>query len=259
MATIDYEHASAVLDELFAAAEANFESRQPPAVSSELALAAKALFTSPTQSYREALLGCALARHLNRTINIRRPYINQGDDAFNGRTVDERVINPFLQHRLIPSSKGPYLASFRRSVEFTPETAKGLRDKHGYKAFLTFLEAIAQGDAHQVRHLLLYLLYQFVELRNAATIPLARIRRMSMEQYEKLLEGLLQLPSGGLIPVLLVVAMLRTIKQCFSLSWEIECQGINVADKASGAGADITVRQAGIVILARRSDRANDR
>ena len=61
---------------------------------------------------------------------------------------------------------------------------------------------------------------------------------------------MLQVQSGGLIPVLLVVAMLQTIKSCFGLKWEIGFQGINVSDKSSGAGGDITVTLAGETVLA---------
>jgi len=48
------------------------------------------------------LIGCALARLHDDEIDITKPYMNQGDDAFNGRTLDERVVNPFLQENEIP-------------------------------------------------------------------------------------------------------------------------------------------------------------
>mgnify|MGYP007099441666 CR=1 FL=1 len=60
-----------------------------------------AVFYSQTQSYREVLLGCALIRLLDKGVNIRLPYIKHGKGAFNGRTLDEKVINPFLQDKLI--------------------------------------------------------------------------------------------------------------------------------------------------------------
>jgi hypothetical protein len=50
--------------------------------------------------------------------------------------------------------------------------------------------------------------------------------------------------------MLVSVAMFKTIKQCYSLDWEIEWQGINVADKASKAGGDITITEEGIIIFA---------
>jgi hypothetical protein len=250
MPALDYEQAAALLAELFAEAEAAFQDNNPPSVETAIQQAADRLFASPTQSYREALLGCGLARILDKTINIRLPYVNQGANAFNGRTLDERVVNPFLQDRMIPCSKGPYLASFRRSVKFTPETARGLRDKEGYNALLDYLTALEAAAGPEVRNLVLYLLFRFVVLRHSANILLSRLSRLSLEQYQILVGKLLQVQSGGLIPVLLSVAVLRTIKECYQLSWEIESQGINVADKASGAGGDISITQNGNVILA---------
>jgi hypothetical protein len=44
--------------------------------------------------------------------------------------------------------------------------------------------------------------------------------------------------------------MLRAIKTFYGLRWQIEWQGINVSDKASGAGGDITVRQDDTIVLA---------
>ncbi len=71
-----------------------------------------AIFNSATQAYREVLIGCLLARHQDQSINLRQPYVNLGEHAFNGRTSDERVINPFLYEKRIPNSCGPYLSVF---------------------------------------------------------------------------------------------------------------------------------------------------
>lgn len=250
MASIDYAEAAKVLATLFATAERAFQNKQPPPVANAVQAASNALFSSPTQSYREALLGCCLARILDQSVNIRHPYVNQGDDAFNGRTLDEKVVNPFLQDRLIPCSKGPFLASFRRSVKFVPETAQGLRDQNGYKAMLAVIGVLEKSKKTDAQALTTYLLYRFVELRNASRVPLSHISRLSLEQYGTLIAGMLQVQSGGLIPVLLVVSMLRTIKFCFELDWEIGFQGINVSDKASGAIGDVTVTEAGEPVMA---------
>jgi hypothetical protein len=81
------------------------------------------LFATNVRAYREALMGCAIARFQDRAINIRLPYINQGQNAFNGRTLDERAVNPFFQEHRVPSSRGPYLAAFRRSVRLRQRAA----------------------------------------------------------------------------------------------------------------------------------------
>jgi hypothetical protein len=238
--SLDYDSARQLLEEVFSEAEADFTVCSPAAVPAEIANATARLFESSTQAFREALVGCALAHLLDPGIDIRLPYMNQGDNAFNGRTLDEKVVNPFLHDRAVPCSKGPYLSSLRRNIRFEPETARGLRDRKAYEAFLVFVDGLLSADPGRTRQYLRYLLHAFVALRDAANVPLARIHRLSLEQYDVLISALLQVPSGGLMPVLLSVAMFETLKNGFNLAWEIEWQGINVADRASGVGGDIT-------------------
>ena len=250
MRALDYGKALKLLEALFSEAELASLNGTGPEISATANAYSQRLFESATQSYREVMVGCCLARIVDRSINIRQPYAGQGENAFNGRTLDEKVVNPFLQNRLIPCSKGPYLASFRRNVQFVPETAKGLRDKAGYEGLLGFIAELEGADKTQTKSLTVHLLMQFVALRDAARVPLSQISRLSLDQYEILLKELLQVQSGGLIPVLLVVAMLRTIKACYSLSWDITYQVINVSDRAAGVGGDVTIAISGKTVLA---------
>jgi hypothetical protein len=95
-----------------------------------------------------------------------------------------------------------------------------------------------------------YLLYKFAKLREAAEVPLSRLQRISLEQFESLISSLLNTPSGGRLPVIIVVAALRAIKDYFGVDWVIDYQGINVADAASGVGGDITIKQGDKIVFA---------
>jgi hypothetical protein len=247
---IDYEAARKILEILFKEAEEDSRTVEILKVPKIVEEAAEILFRSNTQSCREALLGCALARYMDKDIDIRLPYMNLGEDAFNGRTLDERVINPFLHEHEIPSSKGPYLAAFRRSVAFTLETQKGMRDKDAFGAMLTIIDRLQAGDDADANTYLLHLLYKFIELREKSHITLARIKRLSIDQYAEIIKKLLDTPSGGLLPVLLTVAIFTALKEVYHLPWQIESQGINVADAASGAGGDVTVSVEGKTVIA---------
>lgn len=247
--TIDAETARATLEKIFAVAERDFAEKHPVDVPENVQSEVAKLFTSKSQSPREALIGVGLARALESSVNIRLPYINLGDDAFNGRALDEEVVNPFLREKMVPCSKGPYLAMFRRSVSFDANTTKGIRDRIGYEAFLRLVSEFETSDQDTALTYLRFLLYAFVQFRDASNIPLRHVKRLSLEQYKTLVGALLQTPSGGLMPVLLAVANFRTIQACFGLPWEIEWQGINVSDAASGAGGDITVRRDGATVL----------
>jgi len=246
---IDYDLARSALAEAFAEAEARFADCLDRPMAEDLRGATERLMGSPTQAYREVLLGCCLARMLDPSINIRLPYVNQGDNAYNGRTLDETVVNPFLQSHEIPASRGPFLSVFRRSVAFTPDIRGGLRDKIGYDAMLVFVELLARSDSEGARGCILALLDGFLRLRDAANVNLVHVERLSQDQYEWLLTALLKVPSGGRFPVILAVAMFQTIKLAFELDWQIDWQGINVADRASDTGGDITIRSGETTIL----------
>jgi hypothetical protein len=246
---LDYELARQMLDEEFPRAEQMFLETASPEAPDEIITATKRLFSSATQAFREALIGVAVARATDREIDIRFPYMNQAENSFNGRTLDNRVVNPFLVEHEVPCSTGPYLSSIRRNVTFEEATVRGVRDKGAFRALLEIIGYLQDNNSDAARHYLRYLLSRFVALRDASNIALARVRKLSLEQHAAFIEQLLNLPSGGLTPVLLSVAILSAVRDCFGLPWAISWQGINVADRASGAGGDITIAKNGTTVL----------
>jgi len=249
---VNYE---AALDELqvqFRSVERAFlAGGVPPACDDEELLRCfDVVFQSRTQAYREVLVGCLLAKLQDASIDVHKPYVAQGQDAYNGRSLDERVVNPFLHEQRIPSSRGPFLSTFRRSVSFTAATREGLRDKEGFDALLSLVDFVNSASADDLLKALQYTLRRFIELREAAQVPLVRLQRISLEQYRRLIQGLLATASGGRFPVILVEAAFTGVRDAFGLPWSVEVQGINVADQAAGAGGDITIRHGDTTILA---------
>ena len=246
---IDYAAARAVLDTVFATADGLFGTGPLPPVPDSITQAIDPLMNSATQAYREVLVGCCLARIVDPLVDVRLPYVNQGENAYNGRTLDETVVNPFLQSAEIPASRGPFLSVFRRSVAFVPETRAGLRDKLAFDAMLAFIDTLASADPDLARAALTHLLTGLLHLRDASNVALVHVQRLSQDQFESLLTDLLKVQSGGRMPVILAIAMFQTIKQAFGLDWQIEWQGINVADRASDTGGDITIQSDGATVL----------
>jgi len=248
---IDYEAGRVLLERVFVDAQNDLLSGVAPEIPEPLSSPFDLIFSSATQAYREALVGCTIARIQDNTINIRLPYIKQGANAYNGRSLDEAAVNPFLQSHRVPSSKGPFLSALRRGIQFDEGTTRGLRDVNAYRAFLallTYLEATT--TRHSLNQFLRYLLYRFAKLREAADIRLSRLQRVSLEQYDSLIASLLATPSGGRLPVMVVVAAFRSIKEYYNLSWIIDHQEINVADSQTGVGGDITITSEGKIVLA---------
>jgi len=248
---IDSNAALETLENLFADVQNQLMAQAVPPFAPELIPAFAVLFNTTIQSPREALLGCAIARLQNRAINIRLPYAGQAENAFNARTLDEEAINPFLQERRIPASKGPYLAMFRRNFRFDPSRREGQKNKVLFDAFLDLITVLERTeDEETLSAFIIYLLYKFARLREDAEVPLSRLNRLSLEQYDILLQSLLDTNSGGRLPVVIVVATFRTIKEFFDKEWVIDFQGINVADRPTGAGGDVTITDGGRILLA---------
>ena len=249
---IDYSAARKLLDERFSVVvNLWLKGKKPETIPSDFAEPCDKIFSSATQAYREVLLGCVLARIQDRQIDIRVPYVKLGGGSFNGRTLDERAVNPFLHDQRIPSTKGPYLSVFRRSVKFEASTGTGTKDKHGFDAFLQCV-AYAQSlddEAELIRYLD-FLLYQFARLREGSQIVLARIARFNLAQYWSLIEGLTAISSGGRFPLFLAVAAFKAIHQSFNPGWDVEWQQINAADSPSGAVGDITLRGPERIVMA---------
>lgn len=248
---LDYSAARKLLEEELACCQgALIDASETISVKDKWKDDVRTVFQSSTMSYREVLLGCLVAKVVNPEINVTLPYRNLGERAFNGRTLDEKVINPFLRDHHIPCSKGPFLAVFRRSVKLDTETRKGMRDKSGYDALLTLLHDIEDAPGEDVRKLLRYVVYSFLELREREQVELLQPRRLTLGEWQQLLAGLLERPSGGRFPLFLAVAALRALSNYFGESWDIQHQAINVADSAAGVPGDIVIRKGQRIVLA---------
>jgi hypothetical protein len=250
LTNIDLNTARNVLDKAFADVECDYIEGRATHIPNDLEKFYDLLFESKTQAYREVLLGCILARIVNRKVDVRLPYVQQGELAYSGRTLDEKVINPFLHKSKIPSSKGPFLSVFRRSVTFTKDTRSGLRDQEGFDAMLKVLDTVNRANKQKLRQILYYHLYRFILLRELSQIDVIKPKRLSLPQSEEIISSLISTASGGRFPVLLVVATFVAIKERFRLNWDIKVQGINVADSTSDAGGDVTIVENGNIVLA---------
>ncbi len=250
---IDKDQAKLTLQGLLAEVEAGILRGQPfeSAVEAQLDSDLGSLFKARSQSYREALLGCAIARLQDQSIDVRHPYVGQGPNSISLRMFDQDVVNPFLKDAHIPSSKGPYLAMFRRGWNFTRQYKAAVQEKNAHAAFLNCMDYLESlSTPKELRLFVRELIHRFWKLREDAAVPIVQIRRLSLPQCDVLISGLLSVQSGGRLPVLITHAMFETIKRHFDLDWTVECQGINVADAASGAGGDITIKSGGRIVMA---------
>jgi SacI restriction endonuclease len=250
MPTIDYEQAQRELDQAGREAARLFEEGARPGVEQLFSEAAERVFSSKTASWREVLLGCVLARTVNASVNVRKPYVDPDDSlSFSGRTLDERVVNPYLVAQQIPATKGPYLATVRRSVPLTTETKRGVKDETAYEALMEALSAVERASADECRQLLRHLMWSFFDLRAKHGIQLDRVERLNLDQTLRLAQDLLNVKSGGFAALHVAASAFFAVNVAWDLGWVVDVQGINVADTASGRSGDITLRKSGEILL----------
>jgi hypothetical protein len=247
---VDTDTAKALLSETFELAESDHRDGTLVTVPLAVVEATEKLFLSETQAYRDALPSCVIARIIDPEIDIRLPATAYGENAFSGRSLAEKVVTPFLRDRSVPTSVAPFLSAVRGGAKFMKGGEPRIqRDKDGFAALVEIVDYLRELDAEAVRNYLRYLLGRFIVLRESHNITLKRISKPNLEQLSHLIAGMLIVKSGGRIPALLATAMFQTISECHALGWEVEFQGINVADKASGAVGDISIRKGGAVVL----------
>ena len=96
--SIKPDAARALLGEVFDLAEEDFRADVKIDLPEQANAAIERLFASETQAYREALVGCAVARILDPEIDIRLPATENGETAFSGRSLADHAITPFRCH-----------------------------------------------------------------------------------------------------------------------------------------------------------------
>lgn len=248
--SIDYGAADKLLAEEFDNAEDAFREDVKIEQPGDVVTNVERLFSSETQAYREALVGCALARVLDPEIDVRLPATEHGDNSFSGRSLADRVVTPFFRGKAVPISASPYLSSLRGGARFiTGGEPRIQRDKDGFAALVSVVDYLRQLPDGEAREFLRFLLWRFVQLRETGNIALKQFAKPNLEQLGALIDGLSKVKSGGRFPAFLATAMFQTIGECHELGWEVEFQGINVADKFTGAVGDITIRKDGEIVL----------
>lgn len=247
---INRDEARELLRQQFANAEEDFRSDAPIDMPKVVVANTERLFESKTQAYREALIGCVIARVLDPKIDIRLPATEYGENAFSGRSLSDNVITPFMRSKAVPVSAAPFLSAVRGGAKFQPGGQPRIqRDKLGFDALVAVVEYLRALDDKIATAYLRYLLRRFILLRETAKVPLNRIAKPNLEQLAILIDGLLSIRSGGRFPSYLATAMFQTLTECHDLGWDVGFQGINVADKFTGAVGDITVRKNGAILL----------
>jgi hypothetical protein len=175
------------------------------------------------------LLACTLAKSVNPSVDIRKPYTEIGtSDAYSGRMFDERFIGPFVhKHQLDCNPTTAFLTPAFRNITtpLMPDTIMAGSPPQVYEATLHLLTDVQTGKvtaenvlAETLRWLLLMKDERLARLEQAleslrfseTAIPL------SSEDIVKLIEQHLTSPYSSRLPVLVVAAAYKAAEQNLS-------------------------------------------
>lgn len=138
--------------------------------------------------------------------------------GFSGRSLDTKVVTPFLKRNGFPSmlsGSGWLTRSLEQSTPYTLDYTGGIKPKSLKMAFLSVVDMV-QRDESDAAHALLYLLHKLIERRDRdSTLKLARPINLTDSQIVRALS--LHFASGvqgtARLPVLAIHAMMSMLVQ----------------------------------------------
>ncbi|MBC6444913.1 MAG: restriction endonuclease, SacI family [Alphaproteobacteria bacterium GM202ARS2] len=152
-----------------------------------------------------------LKKVLSPKQDIRR-HQKKMDGGFSGRSLDEKVVTPFLRENNFPymsSGSGWLTRSFEQSRPYDLHYPADLKPKGIKEAFLSIVDAVQKGTA-DARECLKYLLHELVEWRKAnASLKLAKPMGKRIEDIVCLIDKHWQTDISGVakLPVLAIYAV----------------------------------------------------
>ena len=199
------------------------------------------------------ILACALAKWHNPQVDIRKPYTEIGDeDAFSGRTYDERYVTEFVAaHDLPCNATTAFLtpALRNRNRLLSPDSNLVGRPAKVYEAMLLLLDDVYAGriTAEQllIETIRWLLLVRDEKQQRMATL-LATLKSshgettLAAEEIVKLIEQHLGLKGASRLPVLVVAAAYQAA-QTYWGERVLPLQGHLAADRQTGALGDLEI------------------
>ena len=163
------------------------------------------------------------------------------DGRWDPRSFCTQVVVPWVRrnHNVLGTSPDPYVNNpLRRSR--LDEGMESLRNRGEWEALVAFLSELqSDGRRSRVEATLERCLKSIARRLRAQSVTYPVPHRISLSQLRDLLDRYLEVSDGGLRPLIVATALMRTLGEAFSIFTRVESQGLNEADAASGAPGDV--------------------
>ena len=199
------------------------------------------LANSKTVAIRYALVTQLLGKIADPTRNLLTLQLAaSGDGAWDARSFATAVVVPWVtdnQH-VLGTSLEPYASKPLRR-ERLELVMPNVRDKKGWVQLVSLLDEFESASHFELVDAFRGVLRALVRRLAGQTFGYAFPQRISLPAMSAMLTAFLDTPSGGLRPLAVTTALLRTIGTAFGLFSHVEGQGINEADAAGNAPGDV--------------------
>lgn len=237
-----------VLDELWKAAldvqAARPDDSEPGHEAASLDAEAEALLRSRIKSIRYAAVTQLLGKALDPGVDVHA--LQKGKEggeappgAWNARSLCDGTVVPWEQEneQMLGGSAEPYANNPLRVAKLERER-KDVRQAPDWTALYDFLEKAKDGET--ARRMLGECMKVCVQLAKEQKVSYGVRGRVDLPMTVKVIGCFLRSQSGGMRPLVVATAVLRTIGRYTRLWDRVESQGINEADAASKKAGDIT-------------------
>ena len=172
------------------------------------------------------------------------PETASAEGRWDPRSFCGRVVVPWVRrnHDVLGRSSDPYVNNPLRR----PRLDEGMeslspRNREEWDALVGYLRAL-QSDGRQtaVEGTVVRCLKSIARRLRAQSVTYPVPRRIGLAQLCGLLDRYLEIADGGLRPMIVATALMRTLGEAFSIFTRVESQGLNEADAASGAPGDVS-------------------
>ena len=164
------------------------------------------------------------------------------DGRWDPRSFCTRVVVPWVRrnHNVLGTSSDPYVNNPLRRARLDVGMGS-LSNREEWEALVRLLaELEADGSRSAVEEMLVRCLSAIARRLRAQDVVYPVPRRIGLGQLCGILDRYLEVSDGGLRPMIVTTALMRTLGEAFSIFTRVESQGLNEADAASGAPGDVS-------------------
>lgn len=197
------------------------------------------------------LMTALLAKTDNKRIDTRQPYPKLGDKSFQGRTIDETYIQPFIHIHALPcNGTTAFLTPAFRTLEtaLTKSSFDKCRPKSVYHDLMDVLDYV-ETHPKESKNILVQLVKNLIEIKKESGETIAKMvsnlssakkRELSSEEITNLLNQHLHCKGSSRLPVLMFAAAYQSVQNLLHEESRT-LLAHNAADKQTGAIGDLEI------------------